>query len=78
VKNDTLAVSDFGEVIYLLCSDAELLNARRVAPNRVAFVFSGKGNCEGLIANMMFSDSVSLSRCLHEIRKARNIIHSTP
>jgi len=26
---------------------------------------------------MFFSDEVSLSRALHEIRKARNIIHQT-
>ena len=75
---DTYACSDFSQVIFLLCSDVELLGARRISPRRVEFLFAGRGNCEGRIANMMFSDHVSLSRCLHEIRKARNIIHTTP
>ena len=77
MRNDTYRTSDFGETIYLLCNDCALVGANRVGPNRVEFVFAGRGECEGLVGNMMFSDSVSLQRALHEIRKARRIIHET-
>ena len=77
-EHDIFRTSDFGQIIFLLCNDCDLLGAERVAPKRVALIFRGKANCEGLISNMMFADNVSLTRALGEIRKVRQIIHQTP
>ena len=74
---DTYQTSDFQEIVYLLCNDCHLVGSERIGPKRVSLIFAGKANSAGLISNMMFGDSVSLSRALHEIRKARQIIHHT-
>ncbi|MEI6808648.1 MAG: hypothetical protein WCN95_07990 [bacterium] len=74
---DVYATADFPTVTWLLCNDASLIRAERVADRRVVFVFSGKGFCEGLVQQMFFNDAVPLTRVLSEIKKARSVIHST-
>ena len=69
--------SDFRDVIYLLCHDARLIRTIRIGNHKVLFLFADKGTCEGLLAGVYFTDQVSLNRALSEIRKARDIIHST-
>jgi hypothetical protein len=77
MDNDIYRTSDFGQVVFLLCHDSQLVGAQRIAPARVEFAFKGKAAADGLIQGMFYSDQVSLSRALHEIRKARKIIHDT-
>jgi len=74
---DVYATADFPTVTWLLCNDASLIRAERIADRRVNFVFANKPYCDGLVQQMYFSDSVSLSRVLSEIKKARAVIHST-
>ncbi len=76
--DDIYNTSDFRDIVYLLCNDARLVRAIRVGDRKVSFQFADKGMCEGMLANIYYNDKVSLTRALHEIRKARDIIHSTP
>ena len=77
MQSDAYRTADFGTVVFLLCNDMELAGARRVGDTKVEFAFERKAECEGLVAGMVFNDKVSLSRALHEIRKARGVIHAT-
>jgi hypothetical protein len=75
--DEIYSTSDFREVVYLLCRDARLVRAIRIGDRKVQFLFADRGTCEGLLANVYYNDQVSLTRALNEIRKARDIIHST-
>ena len=77
MRSDVYRTTDFGSTVFLLVNDVCLIGARRLAENKVEFAFEGKAQCEGLVSGMTFNDTVSLGRALHEIRKARNVIHTT-
>ena len=78
MTNDTYRTSDFEAAVFLLCNDMVLTGAKRVTEKRIEFAFQGKAECEGLVSGMVYNDRVSLGRVLHEIRKARALIHQTP
>lgn len=77
MQSDTYASSDFQRIIFLMANDCQLIDSERIGDKKVSFVFANRGKCEGLVEAMFYNDKVSLSRVLHEIRKARNIIHET-
>ena len=77
MQSDVYATADFHTVVYLLCHDAKLVESLRIGPNKIQFVFADKGTCDGLLANVYYSDNVSLSRALHEIKRAREVIRAT-
>ena len=77
MQPDTYVSCDFQSIIWLFCNDAKLTKAERISDKKVAFVFSNRGFCEGLVQQMFFDESVPLSRVLSEIKKARSIIHAT-
>ena len=76
-SDNVYRTSDFRDVVYLLCHDAQLIRSIRIGDRKVEFLFADKSTCEGLLAGVHFNDHVSLNRALGEIRKARDIIHST-
>ena len=78
MQHDVCSTADFRDVVYLLCHDAQILQSVRIGEHKVQFIFADKSTCEGLLANIYYNDQVSLSRALHEIKKARDIIRSTP
>jgi len=77
MQSDVYSTADFHNAVFLLCHDAQLVKSMRVGEHKVQFLFADKATCDGLLANVYYNDNVSLSRALHEIKKARDVIRAT-
>jgi len=74
---DVYSTTDFQSAIYLLCNNARFIRSMRIGEHKVEFTFADRQACFRVLTNIHYDDSVSLSRALSEIRKARDIIRTT-